>query len=239
LPRATIVFEPSNMTIAALLATGASLAFFMGLFISDARAQYYLGGQAGWTGLPYQTDTIDGQAAIPVRFNAGYNLGGRGGYRLGPWRFEEEYSYRHNNVAEYDEASMGVNGARHTQSILTNVIYDFDVGWPITPHFGVGIGAMNVSDRLSVPATGVFLGDSGWQFGYQAIAGLRYDLNPLLSLDLDYRYLATTESMFRIPNTNLHYRTGDNTNNFVASLTYRFAPTPPPIDPANAAPPSP
>src|ERR1700739_2553421 len=99
LPRATIVFEPSNMTIAALLATGASLAFFMGLFISDARAQYYLGGQAGWTGLPYQTDTIDGQAASPVRFNAGYNLGGRGGYRLGPWRFEEEYSYRHNNVA--------------------------------------------------------------------------------------------------------------------------------------------
>jgi len=100
--RATIVFEPSNMTIPALLASGASLALFMGLFMSDARAQYYLGGQAGWTGLPYQTDTIDGRAAIPVRFNAGYNLGVRTGYRLGPWRFEEEYSYRHNNVAEYD-----------------------------------------------------------------------------------------------------------------------------------------
>jgi OmpA-OmpF porin, OOP family len=239
LPYGTIVSGPSNMTIAALLATGASLALFMGLFMSDARAQYYLGGQAGWTGLPYQTDTIDDQAAIPVGFNAGYNLGVRGGYRLGPWRFEEEYSYRHNNVAEYGEASIGVNGARHTQSILTNVIYDFDVGWPITPHIGVGIGAMNVSDRLSVPATGVFLSDSGWQFGYQAIAGLRYDLNAFLSLDLDYRYLATTESMFRIPNTNLHYRTGDNTNNFVASLTYRFAPAPPIEPPATPAPPSP
>jgi OmpA-OmpF porin, OOP family len=237
--RATIVFERSNMTSPALLAAGASLALFMGLFMSDARAQYYLGGQAGWTGLPYETDTIDGLAAIPVRFNAGYNLGMRGGYRLGPWRFEEEYSYRHNNVAEYDETSTGINGARHTQSILTNVIYDFDVGWPITPHFGVGIGAMNVSDRLSVPATGVFLSDSGWQFGYQAIAGLRYDLNPLLSLDLDYRYLATTESMFRIPNTRLHYRTGDNTNNFVASLTYRFSPALPTDAPATSAPPSP
>jgi len=51
---------------------------------------------------------------------------------------------------------------------------------------------------------------------------LRYDINPVLSLDLDYRYLATTESTFRIPNTVLHYRTGANTNNFVASLTYRF-----------------
>jgi signal transduction histidine kinase/opacity protein-like surface antigen len=233
--------QPSGeiMAIATALAMAASLAFSLGLPVSNVRAQYYLGGQAGWSGLPYQTDTIDGLAAIPVSFNAGYNLGARGGYRLGPWRFEGEYSYRHNNVAEYGDASMGVNGARHTQSILTNVIYDFDVGWPITPHVGVGIGAMNVSDRLSVPATEVFLSGSGWQFGYQAIAGLRYDLNTLLSLDLDYRYLATTESMFRIPNSKLHYRTGDNTNNFVAGLTYRFAPSLPTDPPATTAPPSP
>jgi opacity protein-like surface antigen len=227
------------MTIATALTTGASLALSLGLFVSDAQAQYYLGGQAGWTGLPYQTDTIDGVASVPISFDAGYNLGVRGGYRLGSWRFEEEYGYRHNNVAEYGKAGTGVNGARHTQSLLTNVIYDFDVGWTMTPHIGVGIGAMNVSDRLSVPATRVFLSGSGWQFGYQAIAGLRYDLNALLSLDLDYRYLATTESMSRIPNTNLYYRTGDNTNNFVASLTYRF-PSSPPVDPlATTAPPSP
>jgi hypothetical protein len=56
----------------------------MGLFMSDARAQYYLGGQAGWTGLPSQTDTIDGVRTIPVTFSAGYNVGVRGGYRLGP-----------------------------------------------------------------------------------------------------------------------------------------------------------
>jgi OmpA-OmpF porin, OOP family len=227
------------MTMATVVAMAASVVFSLGLWVSEARAQYYLGGQAGWTGLPYQTDTIDALAAIPVRFNAGYNLGARGGYRLGSWRFEEEYSYRHNNVAEYGEASIGVNGARRTQSILTNLIYDVDVGWPVTPHIGVGIGAMNVSDRLSVPATAVFLSDSGWQFGYQAIAGMRYDLNALLSLDLDYRYLATTESMFRIPSTNLHYRTGENTNNFVASLTYRFVPSLPTAPQVTTAPPPP
>jgi OmpA-OmpF porin, OOP family len=217
------------MAFVSLFAIGASLALFLGLLVPNARAQYYLGGQAGWSGLPYQTDTIDGLAATPLSFNAGYNVGVRGGYRLGSWRFEEEYSYRHNNVAEYDENSIGVNGARHTHSLMTNVLYDVDIGWPITLHVGVGIGAMNVSDRLSVPSTGTFLGDSGWQFGYQAIAGLRYDLSPFVSLDFDYRYLATTESMFRIPNINLRYRTGENTNNFVAGVTYRFAP--PPIGP--------
>src|SRR5262249_15119696 len=86
----------------------------------------------------------------------------------------------------------------------------------------VGIGAMNVFDGLKIPSRGLVFNDSGWQFGYQAIVGLRYDINPALALDLDYRYLATTESTFRIPNTTVHYRTGSNTNNFVASLTYRL-----------------
>jgi OmpA-OmpF porin, OOP family len=204
------------------LLTGASLAFALGLPGSGAWGQYYIGAQAGWTGLPYQTDTIDGLGAVRVQFNAGYNIGARGGYRLGPWRFEEEYSYRQNNVAEYKEADHGISGNRHTHSIMTNVLYDVTTGWPITPHIGVGIGAINVFDGLRVAGSGPGFNDSSWQFAYQAIAGLRYDISPVLAVDLDYRYLATTESTFRIPNTSRHYRTGDNTNNFVASLTYRF-----------------
>jgi hypothetical protein len=83
------------------LVTGAGLVLAVGLRSSDAWGQYYIGGQAGWTGLPYETDTIDGMGSVPVQFSAGYNVGVRGGYQLGPWRFEEEYSYRRNNVAEY------------------------------------------------------------------------------------------------------------------------------------------
>jgi opacity protein-like surface antigen len=202
-----------------------SLAFIPGLLSTGAGAQYYVGAQAGWTGLPYQTDTIEGFGPVPVQFSAGFNVGGRAGYQLGPWRFEEEYSYRRNNVAEYDAVggiTNGVSGNRHSNSVMTNVLYDFTTGWPITPHIGVGIGAMNVFDGLKIPSRGLAFNDSSWQFGYQAIAGLRYEINPILALDLDYRYLATTESTFRIPNTALHYRTGANTNNFVASLTYRF-----------------
>jgi opacity protein-like surface antigen len=222
------------------LLTGASLAFAIGLRISDAWAQYYIGAQTGWTGLPYQTDTIDGLGSVPVEFSAGYNVGLRGGYQLWPWRFEEEYSYRRNDAAEFGGGnSGGVSGNRHTHSIMTNILYDLTTDWPITPHIGVGIGAMNVSDGLRVPGRGQLFNDSNWQFGYQAIAGLRYEVNALFALDLDYRYLATTESTFRIPNTSLRYRTGANTNNFVASVTYRFGP-PPPTSPLPApAPPAP
>ncbi len=209
-----------------LLVKGASFAFGLGMLSSDAWGQYYIGAQVGWTGLPYQTDTIEGLGPVPVQFNAGFNVGVRGGYQLGPWRFEEEYSYRRNGVAEYGDTTNGVSGNRHTHSIMTNVIYDLTTGWPITPHIGVGIGAMDVFDGLKVPSRGLVFNDSSWQFAYQAIVGLRYDINPVLALDLDYRYLATTESTFRIPNTALHYRTGANTNNFVAGLTYRFGARP-------------
>ena len=205
------------------LVTGASFALVLGPLSSGAWAQYYIGAQTGWTGLPYQTDMIEGFGLVAVQFNAGFNVGARGGYRLGSWRFEEEYSYRRNDVAEYDAAD-GSN--RHTHSIMTNVIYDLTTDWPVTPHIGVGIGAMDVFDGLKVPSRGLVFNDTSWQFGYQAIVGLRYDITPFLAVDLDYRYLATTESTFRIPNTGLHYQTGANTNNFVASLTYRFGPLP-------------
>jgi OmpA-OmpF porin, OOP family len=222
------------------LATGASLALAVGLRISDARAQYYIGAQAGWTGLPYQTDIIDGLGSVPEKFSAGYNVGVRGGYQVGPWRFEEEYSYRQNDAAEFGAGdSMDVSGNRYTHSIMTNVLYDLTTGWPITPHIGVGIGAMDVFDGLRVQGSGPVFNDSNWQFGYQAIAGLRYDINPLLALDLDYRYLATTESTFRIPNTALHYRSGANTNNFVVSVTYRFGAPPPTARPPTPVPPLP
>jgi OmpA-OmpF porin, OOP family len=223
------------------LMAGAVVAFVSGPLSCNAEAQYYIGAQAGWTGLPYLTDMIDGLGSVPVRFNAGYNVGVRGGYQLASWRFEEEYSYRRNDVAAYGvvgDITNGVSGNRHTHSIMTDVLYDFAAGWPVTPHIGVGIGAMNVFDGLKIPGRRLVFNDNSWQFAYQAIAGLRYDINPVLALDLDYRYLATTESTFRIPNTALHYRTGANTNNFVASLTYRFGvlPTDLPATPEPQAP---
>ena len=33
---------------------------------------------------------------------------------------------------------------------MTNVIYDFTIGWPISPHIGGGVGAVDVLDSVSV-----------------------------------------------------------------------------------------
>jgi OmpA-OmpF porin, OOP family len=214
------------------LILGAYLVSAIVLSVHDARAQFYVGAEGGWTALPDQDITVPGLFSTKLRFNSGFNAGARVGYEWGAWRFEEEYSYRRNNVpgsfSLFGIPISGISGNRHTNSIMTNVLYDLTLGWPITPHFGVGIGAVQISDGVRLPGIGQFINDSTWQFGYQGIAGLRYNLSPAFTLDLDYRYLATTQPSFRLLNTNIRYRSGYNTNNFVASLIYRFAPPPPP-----------
>jgi outer membrane protein OmpA-like peptidoglycan-associated protein len=262
---------------------------------------YYIGPEGGWTSLSNQKDTfsvpgfnVNGNAAGPfitsasgsARYDSGFNAGGRLGIQYGPLRVEEEYSYRHNGLSSFG-AFYGPNtntrftGERHTHALMTNFVYDFTVGWPVTPHIGFGIGALENVDSVSLnptnlgagtfvvrgpggavaaigagtpfPATigGTFAKGGTWNFGYQAIAGFRYDINPLLAFDVDYRYLASTSPTFTnkgvapfppfgFPPNTTKYTSGYNTQNIVASLTMKFgAPPPAPPPPPPPAPPPP
>ncbi|MBO0737432.1 MAG: OmpA family protein [Alphaproteobacteria bacterium] len=225
------------------LTIGLFLCLAATLFGSDARAQIYIGAEGGFTSLPDQTDTVPGVTSATAHFDNGFNAGVRLGYEWGPLRFEEEYSYRRNGASSLSAPGFTLNadgGNRHTDAIMTNVLYDFTLGWPITPHFGFGVGAADVFDGLKAPGIGQLFNNSTWQFGYQGIAGIRYNLDPTLTLDLDYRYMATTQPTFAIPGTALRYHSSYYTHNFVASLIYRFVPPAPPPAPAEApAPPPP
>jgi outer membrane protein OmpA-like peptidoglycan-associated protein len=270
---------------------------------------YYVGPEGGWTGLPnrretatssvpFRVDTVGGTSTGPfftsfgsssARYDSGFNAGARLGLQYGPIRIEEEYSYRHNGLSQltsfYGPAfNRAFTGNRNTHSIMTNFIYDFTLGWPVSPHIGFGIGAVDNVDSVSLspftipasasptgalffktpgggvfparlPATvgGTFLKGSTWTFGYQGIAGIRYDINPLLAFDLDYRYVASTQPTFTnrgvfpfpnnpglLPPSTVRYKSSYSTNNIVASLTMKFgAPPPAPPPPAPPAPPPP
>ena len=192
-----------------------------------SRAQFYIGGEAGWTGLFDQADTFSDMRSAIARFYGGFNTGVRGGYEWGPWRFEEEYSYRRNGARDLIASNFTIDpagGNRHSNSIMTNVLYDFTPGYMITPHVGFGVGAAEVFDELELPGVGQVFNGGSWQFGYQGIAGIRYHLNGPFTIDLDYRFFATIEPTFRIPRTNLEYSAYYKTNNFVLSVTYRFLP---------------
>jgi len=272
---------------------------------------WYVGPEGGWTSLSNQKTSIttvpfrvDTGIVVPpagpffsnftgsARYDSGFNAGARLGLQYGPIRVEEEYSYRHNGLSSFSgffnaSGTSLFSGNRNTNSIMTNFIYDFTIGWPVSPHIGFGIGAINNVDSISLnPVTltglprttvsvppggaagvigtigattpfpnptlgGTFLKGNTWNFGYQAIAGIRYDINPLLAFDLDYRYLSSTEPTFNnkgvapfppfgLPPGAVRYKSGYNTQNIVASLTMKFgAPPPAPPPPAPPAPPPP
>ena len=205
------------MTNRCLLGAGVALAVVFGG--AQANAQWwptgapgfwYIGPEGGWTKLTNQTDTTTRsqftgpngtQFTIPTasptaNFDSGFNAGARAGYQWGPWRFEEEYSYRHSGLNTLTGGPFAIStnpsnvtGQRNSHAIMTNAIYDFTIGWPISPHIGVGIGAVDIIDSASangftlrnpigvpiVPNTplsvapqtfgGTLLHGSQWQFG--------------------------------------------------------------------------
>lgn len=288
-----------------LLGAGVALAAAFGC--AEANAQfaflggpypvaYYVGPEGGWTKLNDQRDTVTTPAFTvnngPVfntfqfntKYDSGYNVGARAGIQWGPLRVEEEYSYRHSGLSNFGGASTGndalFSGNRNTHALMTNFIYDFTLGWPVSPHIGFGVGAVDIVDSVTlnpfttspgtalafrapgvaapfatiggnVPLGGTLLKGNQWQFGYQAIGGIRYDISPLIAFDLDYRYLATTDPTINnkgqfpfppagFPPGTTKYKTGYSTHNVLASLTLKFgAPPPAPPPPAPPAPPPP
>ena len=235
------------MSIRISMAVGACLAMAMALPVGIAHAQtFYLGAEGGWTVLNDQTSTAAGLPSAKSRFDSGFAAGARVGYEMGPWRFEEEYTYRRNGLDRITAAGFtpaGTKGERQSHAIMTNVLYDinlpalgFGPTLPVTPHIGAGVGAVNIRDRAFAPGLGRFFDDDDWQFGYQAIGGIRYNITPNVAFDLDYRYLATTTATFRVPGNGTKYKSGYDTHNLMASLVYRFGP--PPAPPPIAAPPA-
>jgi len=223
------------------MAAGACLAAAIVIPVASGQAQtLYFGGEAGWALLQDQSSTTAGLPSSNSRFDSGFAAGVRIGYEQGPWRFEEEYVYRRNGLNRITVAGAsiaGVDGNRQAHAFMTNLLYQFDFGWPVKPYIGAGVGAVNLIDQATAPGFGRFFDDDDWQLGYQAIGGLRYSVTPTLAVDLDYRYFATTEATFRVPGTTTTYRSGYDTHNVMASLVYRLGPPPPP--PPVAAPPVP
>ena len=164
------------------------------------------------------------------QFRGGFNIGGRAGFQLGPVRLEGEVNYRDKNlgrgvqmISPVNRVGRGQNAERHSVSEMANLIYDLDLGLPISPHIGGGIGAAEVTRNLQNIFGGTH--DTVTVFAYQGMAGLRYWLSPAVAFDLDYRYFATTETTFLSTNVGGDKIHSDyRTHNVIASLVYRFGP---------------
>jgi len=84
-----------------------------GIFPTGVPGAWYIGPEGGWTSLTSNTGSVSSATFtgpngggfttphfgnVTSNIDSGFNVGARGGYQWGPWRFEEEYSYRNNHL---------------------------------------------------------------------------------------------------------------------------------------------
>ncbi|HZV81388.1 MAG TPA: outer membrane beta-barrel protein [Geobacteraceae bacterium] len=184
-------------------------------FAAPARPGAYLSGFIGATMPKDTTATTDDFSGFPpfsdrVEFDPGINVGITTGYDFGYLRLEGELSYKQGEINEITERADNyrfgnVDGDLGVFAMMFNGFFDLHNDSPITPYFGGGIGfaTLYISDTYGTDTRGVtttrpllYEDDADTVFAYQVGGGLEIAINPMLSVDLSYRYFGTSEARF-------------------------------------------
>jgi OmpA-OmpF porin, OOP family len=167
---------------------------------ADTVSGPYVSLGVGWNHLQDETvsaASLKGQATTrfngPASFNEGFVGLGSLGWGFGNGlRTELEASYRWNTLHSVSGAGS-TGGNEDKYGGMVNVLYDFDLGGPITPYIGAGVGVQSVGIRngsLAGPGYYITLQHPQVEFAYQAMVGAALDLPvPGLSLTAEYRFL--------------------------------------------------
>ena len=186
---------------------------------APARPGAYVSVFAGVSGVMHTDATTNdfvngGTFNERVEFDPNINIGGTGGFDFGVVRLEGEISYKHGEISSVSSQDVvtgatsqivDTDGSLGALAMMFNGFFDLHNASPVTPYFGGGIGfaALHLTDTFGTNISGVaptrglvYADDDDTVFAYQAGAGLEIALTRQLSLDLGYRYFATSEAHF-------------------------------------------
>lgn len=152
---------------------------------------FYLEGNLGYA-FPDSVDAsasgIDGE----VELKDAFVFGGAMGYRF-PWvRLELNGSYRKFDTDKVKAQGQSVSGNGDATAVvgLFNVYVDpdLDLGVPVHPYLGGGIGGAYVKLDTGDDAP-LSIDDEAGAFAWNLAAGLSYDVTEHITLSAGYRYL--------------------------------------------------
>ena len=176
-----------------------------------------------------------GGLVFPISQNTGFTsytgwlAGGKIGYDfLGP-RVDLEVGYGRTGNNVFFPGSA-VSGSAGQLNVMANVYYDFMVQQRLNPYIGAGVGVAFVDSNQSLGST---------QFAWQAMIGLRYNIDSSWAVGLEGRYMGTTNPSINTPTGTVYSQ--NQTLGLLAGIAYKFgAPSaaPPPPPPPAVAPPS-
>lgn len=179
-------------------------------------------------------------ASASIDRSEGFIAGAAVGYQFGPFRAELNGDYSQNNVnsLKVPGTSTSLSGNTSNTSFMVNGLYDINIGMPVVPYVGFGIGATDLNANNIKSGTTTLINTDRWGFAVQPIVGVSYSITPQISIAGEYRYLyGVDEQRFNSPLGGVTLTNREH--HFLLSATWHFgspaAPPPAPI----AAPPAP
>jgi opacity protein-like surface antigen len=115
------------------------------------------------------------------------------GYEWDHWRFEGEVGYRQDSMNRiawttgFPGFSSNLDDLNQL-TLMANMLYDIPLGDRFSVSLGAGVGF----DRIDFNWPGFGANgwsDDDWQFAWQGIVGLNYEISPEWNVFVDYRYL--------------------------------------------------
>ena len=156
-----------------LLVVAAALSALAWPAVAQQTNGFYVQGGFGPQWLEDANTKVTGGQTFEERFNTGWLGVAAVGYGFGNGlRSELELGYRDSGV---NSASTGsASGSMNAWDFMVNGLYDVDIGMPVTPYIGAGIGGARIkADNITVPGSGaVGINDNTAKIAYQGIAGV-------------------------------------------------------------------
>jgi len=198
-----------------------------GFLLSASSIAYSADGpyMSGNLGLAIASDSDVTDSTLPgitltIESDMGYALAGAVGYEFGNFRLEGEIAYQTNDLDKVKALGVTLDATGDTSSLagLLNCYYDFNNTSLFTPYISAGIGMAQVEiNNFNIPGSGLpGTNDDDTVFAYQFGVGMAYAMTENLSLDIRYRYFATSDLEF--DTTDVEY----SSHNFYAGIRYTF-----------------
>lgn len=191
---------------ARILGACAALLTALALPVSAADTGLYFNADAG----PNFTDADELDVGFRFSAGVGYNLNRNFGV-------EFDTGWIWNSIDSPGDSSYS------QLPFLVNVVYRFPLGAKFESYIGAGIGG--VYGVLTIDGTvegNRFDDDDGdLLFGWQVIAGVRYNISETMSVGVGYKYLGTSEGDFSINGAKFETDTLNN-HSFGAVFNWKF-----------------
>ena len=174
-----------------------------------------------------QLTQFGGPVSSPVKYRTGLASEAAIGYAFNKYLatdFELGFvSAEIDNVPGYFSANSYI----YNVPFLANVRLSYPIPRSIvTPYIGAGVGGADVifdTDNFNDGADFVFGNENDVVFAWQAFAGLRFQLNPEMSLGIGYKYFATEDPTFTYPPDNFSVGfKGVKTHSILFTLEWKF-----------------